>query len=105
MLRDDLKPIIFLLNNRGYTVERAINAPDQHYHDIAQWNWTVLPQAMGCGKRFFSRRIRTVGELKVALAETEAADNLALIEIVLPKLDVPQLLGATCRSLATRNRG
>ncbi len=45
MLRDDQHPIIFLLNNEGYTVERAIHGADQRYNDIAQWNWTALPQA------------------------------------------------------------
>lgn len=36
MLRDGLKPVIFLLNNEGYTVERVINGPEQRYNDIAQ---------------------------------------------------------------------
>lgn len=43
MLRDGLAPIIFLLNNQGYTVERAIHGPHQRYNDIAQWDWTHLP--------------------------------------------------------------
>lgn len=38
MLRDGLKPVIFLLNNQGYTIERAICGSEQHYNDIAQWN-------------------------------------------------------------------
>ncbi len=27
MLRDGLKPVIFVLNNQGYTIERAIHGP------------------------------------------------------------------------------
>ena len=37
MLRDKQKPLILLLNNEGYTVERAIHGPEQRYNDIAQW--------------------------------------------------------------------
>ncbi len=29
MLRDKQKPLILLLNNEGYTVERAIHGPEQ----------------------------------------------------------------------------
>ena len=31
MLRDKQKPLILLLNNEGYTVERAIHGPEQRY--------------------------------------------------------------------------
>lgn len=46
MLRDGLKPVIFVLNNQGYTIERAIHGPEQRYNDIARWNWTQLPPAL-----------------------------------------------------------
>ncbi|WP_079826022.1 alpha-keto acid decarboxylase family protein, partial [Salmonella enterica] len=40
MLRDGQAPVILLLNNDGYTVERAIHGAAQRYNDIASWNWT-----------------------------------------------------------------
>lgn len=46
MLRDKQRPIILVLNNEGYTVERAIHGPEQRYNDIALWNWTQIPQAL-----------------------------------------------------------
>ncbi len=46
MLRDKQHPIILVLNNEGYTVERAIHGPEQRYNDIALWNWTQIPQAL-----------------------------------------------------------
>jgi indolepyruvate decarboxylase len=45
MLRDKQKPLILLLNNEGYTVERAIHGPEQRYNDIALWDWRRLPEA------------------------------------------------------------
>lgn len=104
MLRDDMKPIIFLLNNDGYTVERAINGPGQRYNDIAQWDWTLVPKAMGRDKSFLSLRTGTVGELADALAKAQDASALTLLEVILPKLDVPPLLDAICQAIATKNR-
>ncbi len=43
MLRHNLKPIIFLINNNGYTVERAIHGRDQPYNDIQMWDYNKLP--------------------------------------------------------------
>ncbi len=49
MGRNGLKPIIFVLNNAGYTVERALEAnPDWVYNDLAPWNYHALPAALGC---------------------------------------------------------
>jgi indolepyruvate decarboxylase len=44
MLRDKQQPLILLLNNEGYTVERAIHGPEQRYNDIALWDWNRLPE-------------------------------------------------------------
>jgi indolepyruvate decarboxylase len=51
MLRDGVKPIIVLLNNGGYTIERVIHSPAQRYHDIASRQWSLLTQAMGAETR------------------------------------------------------
>lgn len=40
MQRDGQKPVVMVLNNDGYTVERAIHGPEQRYNDIAAWDWT-----------------------------------------------------------------
>jgi indolepyruvate decarboxylase len=49
MGRNGLKPVIFVLNNGGYMVERALEMnPDWVYNDIAPWNYHELPAALGC---------------------------------------------------------
>lgn len=40
MIRSNLKPIIFVLNNSGYTIERYLHGMDRKYNDIS--NWYVL---------------------------------------------------------------
>ncbi|MEV5176942.1 thiamine pyrophosphate-dependent enzyme [Streptomyces flaveolus] len=39
LARRRLTPMIVLVNNDGYTVERAIHGPRAAYHDIAAWDW------------------------------------------------------------------
>ena len=45
--REGVPAVVILVNNDGYTVERAIHGPDEPYNDIAQWDWTALPAAFG----------------------------------------------------------
>ena len=40
MIRTGVKPIIFLLNNSGYTIERYLHGEKARYNDIV--NWYVL---------------------------------------------------------------
>ncbi|EDQ9469231.1 alpha-keto acid decarboxylase family protein, partial [Salmonella enterica subsp. enterica] len=51
MLRDGQAPVILLLNNDGYTVERAIHGAAQRYNDIASWNWTQIPPALNAAQQ------------------------------------------------------
>lgn len=103
MLRDGLRPVILLLNNDGYTVERAIHGPTQRYNDISPWNWTRLPEALSIDCRALSRRVTEAGQLRQALEEATSPRQLTLIEVMLPKDDIPPLLGAVTRALETRN--
>jgi indolepyruvate decarboxylase len=103
MLRDGLKPIILLLNNRGYTVERAIHGAEQPYNDIAQWNWTHLAQAMSESCQAQSWRVSEAVQLQSVLETASCANRLSFIEVMLPQNDLPVLLSAVTTSLEQRN--
>ncbi|WP_186373871.1 alpha-keto acid decarboxylase family protein [Yersinia rohdei] len=103
MLRDGLNPIIFLLNNHGYTVERVIHGPQQRYNDIAAWNWPQLPSALGLEKPAFTCTVTQVEQLQQVLAQVENIAQLAFIEVVLPPMDTPELLKNVAKSLQIRN--
>lgn len=105
MQRDRQKPIIFLLNNDGYTVERAIHGAEQRYNDISPWNWTQLAQAMSLPCQAQCWRVTQTRQLEDVMDTAAKAQVLALIEVVLPKQDIPELLQAVTRSLARRNSG
>lgn len=85
-----VKPLIILLNNSGYTVERVIKGPKREYNDIRpDWKWTQLLQTFGMDDAK-SMKVTTPEELNDAL--DEYGNNLStprLLEVVLDKLDVP----------------
>ena len=62
-----LVPVIIVLNNHGYTAERAIHRPDAGYHDIPAWDWTALPVDMSPLMSPVAMRAGTAKELASAL--------------------------------------
>lgn len=105
MLRDGQRPLILLLNNEGYTVERAIHGPEQRYNDISLWNWTQLPQALNLDCQAECWKVSNGAQFNDALARAARGDKLTLLEVILPKMDIPPLLKAVTQSLEARNSG
>lgn len=103
MLRDEQKPLILLLNNDGYTVERAIHGPEQRYNDIASWNWTQIPQALSLNGQAESWRVTETVQLREVLELASRRQRLSFVEVVLPKLEIPALLRAVTQALEARN--
>jgi len=94
-------PVVFLLNNDGYTVERKIQSPAAVYQDITPWDWTLIPAAFGAGDRALTATARTEDELAAALSLAHSADDKAvLIEVVLPPMDSPRLLTVLTEAIA-----
>ncbi|MCR3688949.1 alpha-keto acid decarboxylase family protein [Citrobacter freundii] len=105
MLRDGQSPVILLLNNDGYTVERAIHGANQRYNDIAAWSWTLMPQAFSRECQAECWRVTQAVQLEEVLARLSHPQRLSLIEVVLPKADLPELLRTVTRALESRNGG
>jgi indolepyruvate decarboxylase len=64
MGRFGAKVIVFVLNNSGYLIERALEPnPNLTYNDLAPWNYAELPKALGCAD-WFTARVTTLGELR-----------------------------------------
>jgi alpha-keto-acid decarboxylase len=97
-----ISAVVIVVDNDGYTVERAIHGPQQPYNDIARWDWTSAPALFGAGGDCAAVRVTTAGELGQALAESSAA-RLTLIQAVVPRMDVPGLLEAIARAASTAN--
>jgi indolepyruvate decarboxylase len=84
--------IVFVLNNSGYLIERALEEnPDWTYNDLASWNYAELPKALGCAD-WFTARVTTLGELDGAMKAARANKSGAYIEIIGGKMDMPPAL-------------
>jgi indolepyruvate decarboxylase len=98
--REGLSPVIVVVNNGGYTVERAIHGPTAAYNDIVDWSWRDIPTALGVTDHLMFRA-QTYGELDDAFTAAEARrDTLVLVEAVVAQLDVPELLRVLAGSMA-----
>ena len=89
--RRGLKPIIFVLNNSGYLIERLLcKDPDIEYNDLAQWHYADLPKALGCDD-WFTARVTTCGQFDQALKTASERGGAAYIEVVTDKYAAPPL--------------
>jgi indolepyruvate decarboxylase len=92
ILRRGLKPIIFLVNNNGYTIERLILVPSSSYNDINQWRYADAASFFDTQDQAIAYRVRTEDELEDALAAARDREALVLIELVMSRLDAPGAL-------------
>ena len=94
MLREKLNPAIILINNDGYTVERAIHGENQPYNDIPLCNWQLMPQAFGANDdNCLILKASTPAELKDAFKQIHATrDKMVFLEVITDKHDIPPLL-------------
>jgi indolepyruvate decarboxylase len=87
MLRNDCKPVIFLINNGGYTIERGYMGKTAHYNDIATWAYADLPKVFRPDTTARSFVVKTVADLHNALSAPN--DTLIFVESVMDPFDAP----------------
>lgn len=103
MLRYDLKPVILILNNEGYTIERAFLGENSSYNDVQVWNYTSL--AGSFGGNAYTKTVTTAGELEQVLNQAkQQADKMWLIEVKMGKYEYPSAL-LKLAELVVRQRG
>lgn len=99
LIRYGQKPIVFLLNNDGYTIERVI--VDRPYNDIQPWKYHRLVEVFGGGLAF---DVHTEGQLEAALAQAAGADELVFIEIHTDRFDCSESLRRAGEAMARTNK-
>lgn len=95
-LRNGLKPILVILNNDGYTIERLIHGKTAKYNDISSWNWQGLLDFFDASGKIPKRSLKaeTRGQLEAILKDEEfrKADRCQLLEVKMGVLDAPKAL-------------
>ncbi|KAF8315672.1 pyruvate decarboxylase [Clavulina sp. PMI_390] len=112
MINHGLKPIIFVLNNDGYEIERQINGPRAQYNQVARWNHQALlplfspspdantfpanafPVDVDALRTHKSYRVSSQEEIDQLLndAQFANAECIQLVEVVIPRDDAPRAL-------------
>ncbi|MEM1243434.1 MAG: alpha-keto acid decarboxylase family protein [Pseudomonadota bacterium] len=103
MLRYKTKPIIFLINNDGYTIERVIHGPRMTYNDIQMWQYAKLPTMFNGA--VWSTQVKTELELETAINELDKhRQELCFVEIFMDIDDVPEILRKIGIAMAEQNK-
>ena len=90
MLKLQLKPVIIVLNNGGYTIERLLSDnPNDKFNDIIPMNYTKFARVFEGD--IWSTKVVTADEFDKALKVTQIMNKLCYIEICTEKMDVPKL--------------
>ncbi|QCE03361.1 pyruvate decarboxylase 2-like [Vigna unguiculata] len=93
MIRNEQNPIIFLINNGGYTIEVEIH--DGPYNVIKNWNYTALVDAIHNGDgKCWTTKVNCEEELVGAIqtATGEKKDCLCFVEVIVHKDDTSKEL-------------
>jgi indolepyruvate decarboxylase len=85
ILHLDHKPVIFLVNNGGYTIERGYLGKDETYNDVANWAYADLPKVFRRDTSAQSFVVKTVGDLRKVLST--ANDTMIFVESVMDSHD------------------
>ncbi|KTD44037.1 alpha-keto acid decarboxylase family protein [Legionella oakridgensis] len=98
VIRNGLTPIVFLINNEGYTIERVIHGPDMIYNDIQSWKYAELPKIFS--NHVFTAKVSTENELANAIIQLKShRDKMSFIEVMMNRKDCPENLHSLVKAL------
>lgn len=99
MLRYGINPIIIVVNNEGYTIERLLcDDPMDKYNDIAKWNYTKLLEVFD--GESLTLQARTKKEFYDALNTARRSESLVYIEAFTPIMDATDFVLRLCSLVA-----
>lgn len=106
MIRHNLNPILFVICNDGYTIERLIHGPDAGYNDIQNWHYKDLLPAFGAKEgNYKTYQIKTKDDVNALFQDKNfaSAPYLQLVELYMPRDDAPDALRKTAANAARLN--
>jgi indolepyruvate decarboxylase len=96
VVRQGLDPIVFVLNNKGYTTERFIK--DGPFNDIHDWAYHLWPEILRKG---WGCEVRSEGDLETALVRARGnTAGFSIINVHLDPMDCSEALGRLAKRLA-----
>jgi indolepyruvate decarboxylase len=97
--KHNLNVNIFVIQNNGYTVERAIHGKTQSYNDIPQWHFKAFAQSLGINESHTINNLLELDRLKSTLKQPYPK----LFECIFDQDDIPELLRLVTSELSKSN--
>lgn len=97
IIRENLNVIIFVVNNGGYTIERAIHGRSRPYNDVAVWRHTQATSFFGANENHSAKNnfvARTWSDLEQILGNEniQRGSGVRLVEVFMERDDVRGIL-------------
>lgn len=108
MIRNKLNPIIFVICNQGYTIERLIHGWQDEYNDVQEWKYKELVPVFGAQEGSYATyRVETKDELQKLFQDKEFSSGetqkLRFVELVMKWDDAPKALVNVAQSAEKAN--
>ncbi|GAO99459.1 alpha-keto acid decarboxylase family protein [Fructobacillus ficulneus] len=103
--KEGLKPVIFIIDNTGYTVERVIHGMEEPYNDVPQYRYDLIPAAFGADEdQYTFTAVSTEAELMAAMAQADQTpDKMVIIQANMGMKDAPAQLLETALRFEAQN--
>lgn len=106
MVRQKLNPIIILINNEGYSIERAIFGPTRKFNDICpNWKWTKICEVFGGTDETVQNHHVTSKKQLDDLIPQLTEDKMHFIEVICGKYEYPWRLEKQVEGMGKYNMG
>lgn len=108
MLRNNLNPIIFVICNKGYTIERLIHGWQDSYNDVQEWKYKDIPAVFGArDDQVATYRVASKDEVDSLFRNEEFSSGqnkkMRFVELVMPWDDAPAALKSVADAAAKTN--
>lgn len=88
MLKNGIKPIVVVINNDGYTIERALcENRDDDFNNIVNLNYSKFVRAFAGD--IWATKVNTAEDFDKALKVTQIINKMCYIEACTEKMDMP----------------
>ncbi|KAF3762802.1 pyruvate decarboxylase [Cryphonectria parasitica EP155] len=99
--RHGITPVVFILNNKGYTVERYFNGMKAAYNDVPMWDYTAIFRALATEVDVKTFCVGKTKDLDSLLSDEafQKAGYAQCVELLLEADDLPTTMRAFYKSI------
>lgn len=104
MMKNNLKPIVFVFNNNGYTIERILSDdPWDFFNEVIKWDYSKLPQVFEGDIWVAQAKTKDEFDKVLKQAEIEQKSRMCYIELFTGQMDLPNLTAKIVENIKNGN--